>query len=168
MDRGNWRKGNEEEDGGKGREEGRGDWIKEDLGKIQGRLRKGTDEGRRDVTVCASGTLMDALYETWNQDAVHGERIAYTKIGLALLKLIDRKNHSNMRSRENRSPSGGGFDGGEGRRVDYRQDGPSASTSSTSRTGRERSRSSHSTIPGSYDRRRGSPPGRRGGYRRDY
>ncbi len=56
----------------------------------------------------------------------------------------------------------------KGRRVDYRQDGPSASTSSTSRTGRERSRSSHSTIPGNYDRRRGSPPGRRGGYRRDY
>jgi hypothetical protein len=66
------------------------------------------------------GTLMDALYETWNQDVVHGERIAYTKIGLALLKLIDRKNHSNKRSRENRSPSGGEFGSGEGRRVDYR------------------------------------------------
>jgi hypothetical protein len=113
---------------------------------------------------------MDALYETWNQDAVHGERIAYTKIGLALLKLINRKNknNTNKQSRENRSPSGGWFGGDEGRRVDYRQDGPSATTSSTSRAGRERSRSSHSAIPGSYDRRRGSPPGRRGGYRRDY
>jgi len=113
------------------------------------------------------GTLMDALYETWNQDAVHGERIAYTKLGLALLKLINKKNKNNpnKRSRENRSPSGGGLGGDEGRRVDYRPDGPSATTSSTSRTGRERSRSSHTA---SYDRRRGSPPGRRGGYRREY
>ncbi len=62
------------------------------------------------------GTLMDALYETWNQDAVHGERIAYTKIGLALLKLINKKNKNNpnKRSRENCSPSGGGFGGDEG------------------------------------------------------
>jgi hypothetical protein len=95
------------------------------------------------------------------QDAVHGDKIAYTKISLALLKLIDM-------SRENRSPSGDVYGGGEGRQVDYRQDGPSASTSSASRAGRERSSSAYSTYPGDYDRRRGSPPGRRGSYRRDY
>jgi hypothetical protein len=116
----------------------------------------------------ALSTLMDALYETWNKDAVHGERIAYTKIGLALLKLIDRRNRSIKRSRENRSPNGDEYGGGEGRRVDYIQDGSSASTSSSSRMGRERSRSAYSTYPGDYDRRRGSPPGRGGGYRRDY
>jgi hypothetical protein len=102
------------------------------------------------------GTLMDA-----GQDAVHGDKIAYTKISLALLKLI-------YMSRENRSPSGDVYGGGEGRQVDYRQDGPSASTSSASRTGRKRSSSAYSTYPGDYDRRRGSPPGRRGSYRRDY
>ncbi len=114
------------------------------------------------------GTLMDALYETWSQDAVHGDKIAYTKIGLALLKLIDMRNRPIKWSRENRSPSGDVYGGGEGRQVDYRQDGPSASTSSASRTGRERSSSAYSTYPGDYGRRRGSPLGRRGSYRRDY
>ncbi len=37
------------------------------------------------------GTLMDSLYEVWNQDPVHGERQAYTRIGLALLKHINMK-----------------------------------------------------------------------------
>jgi hypothetical protein len=60
------------------------------------------------------GTLMDALYETWSQDTVHGDKIAYTKIGLALLKLINMRNRSIKWSRENRSPSGDVYGGGEG------------------------------------------------------
>ncbi len=37
------------------------------------------------------GTLMDTFYETWNKDPVHGEKRAYTKIGLALLHFLDKK-----------------------------------------------------------------------------
>ncbi len=43
------------------------------------------------VSDSTMGILMDALYETWNLDPAHGERLAYTKIGLALLKHIDKK-----------------------------------------------------------------------------
>ncbi len=46
-DGGNWGKGTRRK-GGKGREEGRGDWISG--GRYRGRLRKGTDEGRGDAT----------------------------------------------------------------------------------------------------------------------
>jgi hypothetical protein len=35
--------------------------------------------------------LMDALYETWFVDAVHGEKLAYSTIAIGLLETIDRK-----------------------------------------------------------------------------
>ncbi len=40
------------------------------------------------------GTLMDTLFETWSKDPVHGEKRAYTKIGLALLHFLDKKKRS--------------------------------------------------------------------------
>ncbi len=45
------------------------------------------------VNDSSMATLMDSLYEMWNLDPVHGERLAYTKIGLALLKHINKKRH---------------------------------------------------------------------------
>jgi hypothetical protein len=43
------------------------------------------------VKDASMGTLMDTLYETWSKDPVHGEKRAYTKIGLALLHFLDKK-----------------------------------------------------------------------------
>jgi hypothetical protein len=121
------------------------------------------------------GTLMDSLYEVWNQDPVHGERLAYTRIGLALLKHIDKKSKmtaypTTKRSREDLSSRGDesrhrGRDGGS-ERDDSRRD-TSPSTSTTTRYGREPGRTVIFSDPALPDRRRGSPPGRYGGRRRD-
>jgi hypothetical protein len=35
-----------------------------------------------------SGQLMDSMYSSWNLDPVHGEKVAYTRIGLSLLDII--------------------------------------------------------------------------------
>jgi hypothetical protein len=65
------------------------------------------------VKDASMGTLMDTLYETWSKDPVHGEKRAYTKIGLALLHFLDKKKRSTpvaqsrKRTRDSRSPSGG-------------------------------------------------------------
>jgi len=124
------------------------------------------------VSYSTKGTLMDALYETWNLDPVHGEKIAYTKIGLALLKYIDKKrpvtcNQSTKRSRE--GPSTDETRQGRGRRSDrdiYERDLSTPSTSST-RDGRDSSRIGSFSDRVEPDRRRGRPPGRYSGRRRD-
>jgi hypothetical protein len=120
------------------------------------------------------GTLMDSLYEVWNKDPVHGERQAYTRIGLALLKHISKKGRggTNPAAKRNRAehpePDDDGRQrgrgGGGGDRAEY---GRGSSPSTSSRSGRETSRTvvfSDTAIP---DRRRGSPPGRFSGRRRD-
>jgi hypothetical protein len=59
------------------------------------------------------GTLMGTLYETWSKDPVHGEKRAYTKIGLALLHFLDKKKgtspavQSRKRTRDGDSPASG-------------------------------------------------------------
>jgi hypothetical protein len=43
------------------------------------------------VPSAAAEVQMDGLYEFWSSDPVHGEKIAYSKIALGLLDLLDRK-----------------------------------------------------------------------------
>jgi hypothetical protein len=110
------------------------------------------------------GTLMDSLYEVWNQDPVHGERQAYTRIGLALLKHISKKGRvgtypAAKRTREEHPDPDDvgcqrGRGGGGGDHAEY---GRESSPSTSSRSGRETSRTvvfSDSAIP---DRRRAAP-----------
>jgi hypothetical protein len=65
------------------------------------------------VKDASMGTLMDTLYETWSKDPVHGEKRAYTKIGLALLHFLDKKKgtspavQSRKRTRDGDSPASG-------------------------------------------------------------
>jgi hypothetical protein len=121
------------------------------------------------VSDSTKGTLMDALYETWNLDPVHGEKIAYTKIGLALLKYIDKKrpvtgNQSTKRSREGPETCQGRGRGSD--RYIYERDLSTPSTSST-RDGRDSSCIAIFSDRVEPDRRRGSLPGRYSGRRRD-
>jgi hypothetical protein len=115
------------------------------------------------------GTLMDTLYETWNLDPVHGEKLAYTKIGLALLKYIDKKrpvtgSQSAKRSREglNTDETRQGRSRGPDRDT-YERDHSTPSTS----TSRDTSRIAIFSDRVEPDRRRGSHPGRYSGRRRD-
>jgi hypothetical protein len=39
----------------------------------------------------SSGQLMDSMYSSWNNDSVHGEKVAYTRIGLGLLDIIKKE-----------------------------------------------------------------------------
>ena len=119
------------------------------------------------------GTLMDSLYEVWNKDPVHGERQAYTRIGLALLKHITKKGRvgaypAAKRTREHPDPDDEGRQrgrgGGGGDRAEY---GRGSSPSTSSRSGRETSRTVVFSDTATPDRRRGSPPGRFSGRRRD-
>jgi hypothetical protein len=111
------------------------------------------------------GTLMDSLYEVWNQDPVHGERQAYTRIGFALLKHINKKcwavaypaskrirDEHPDRADEGRQRGRGGGDIEEFRRE--------SSPSTSSRSGREPGRTVVFSDPAIPDPRRGSPPGR--------
>jgi hypothetical protein len=123
------------------------------------------------VTDASMGTLMDTLFETWSKDPVHGEKRAYTKIGLALLHFLDKKKRgasvtqSRKRTRDGDSPAGG-----EDRQENRGRD--------RERTGNRREaglsappapmRSAYVTYPGDFERRRESPAGRRGGPRRDW
>ncbi len=125
------------------------------------------------VSDSTMGILMDALYETWNLDPVHGEKLAYTKIGLALLKHIDKKRlvagkQPAKRSREELNTDESRYQGhGRGAERDtYERDLSTPSTSS-SRDGRDTTRIAIFTDRADPDRRRGSPPGRYGGRRRD-
>jgi hypothetical protein len=43
------------------------------------------------VPSAAAEVQMDGLYEFWSGDPVHGEKIAYSKIALGLLDLLDRR-----------------------------------------------------------------------------
>jgi hypothetical protein len=40
------------------------------------------------VKKATRGQLMDSMYSNWNLDPVHGEKVAYTRIGLSLLDII--------------------------------------------------------------------------------
>jgi len=123
------------------------------------------------VKDASMGTLMDTLYETWSKDPVHGEKRAYTKIGLALLHFLDKKKRVSpaVQSRK-RTRDGDSSDGGEDRQPNRGRDrerggnrreaAPSAPPAAM--------RSAYATYPGDFDRRRESPAGRRGGARRDW
>ncbi len=123
----------------------------------------------------SSGQLMDSMYNSWNIDPVHGEKVAYTRNGLGLLDII-RKEPSReqgnspcpkKRGREDDSPPhqcrtrdedrGRGFDR---ERSSYWRDESSFSNKS--------GRSAYTIYPGDFERRRGSPPGCRGGRGRYY
>ncbi len=123
------------------------------------------------VKDASMGTLMDTLYETWSKDPVHGEKRAYTKIGLALLHFLDKKKRSTpvaqsrKCTRDSGSPSGGenrsDTRGRDRERGGYRREAaPSAPPAPM--------RSAYATYPGDFDRRRESHAGRRGGHRRDW
>jgi hypothetical protein len=43
------------------------------------------------VPSASAEVQMDGLYEFWSSDPVHGDKIAYSKIALGLLDLLDRK-----------------------------------------------------------------------------
>jgi hypothetical protein len=118
------------------------------------------------VKNATSGQLMDSMYSSWNLDPVHGEKVAFTRIGLSLLDIIrkdpPRKPRDSLgprkRSREDDSPPGRSREDARGRhdqdRSSYRRE-----DSSTSRSGRY----AYTVYPGNFDRRRDSPTSRRGG-----
>ncbi len=66
------------------------------------------------VKNATSGQLMDSMYSSWNLDPVHGEKVAYRRIGLSLLDIIrkdpPREQRDSLcpkkRSREDDSPPG--------------------------------------------------------------
>jgi hypothetical protein len=107
------------------------------------------------------GTLMDSLYEVWNQDPVHGERQAYTRIGLALLKHINKKGRvgaypaAKRTSEEHPDPDDAGRQRGRGG-GDREEYGRESSPSTSSRSGRESSRTVVFSDPAIPDRRRDS------------
>jgi hypothetical protein len=106
------------------------------------------------------------MYSSWNLDPVHGEKVAFTRIGLSLLDIIrkdpPRKPRDSLgprkRSREDDSPPGRSREDARGRhdqdRSSYRRE-----DSSTSRSGRY----AYTVYPGNFDRHRDSPTSRRGG-----
>ncbi len=101
-------------------------------------------------------------------DPVHGEKVAYTRIGLSLLDIIKqdlpREPRDSLgprkRSREDDSPPSRYREEGRSRydqdRTSYRREDSIASRMS-------RSSSAYTVYPGDFDRRRDSPSSRRGG-----
>jgi hypothetical protein len=98
--------------------------------------------------------------QTWGRDPVHGERRAYTKIGLALLHFLDKKKRvtptalSRKRTRDSGSPTCDDdrpdTRGRDRERGGYRRESaPSAPPAPM--------RSAYATYPGDFDRRRESP-----------
>jgi hypothetical protein len=129
------------------------------------------------VKFIATGDLLTGVKDasmgtlTWSKDPVHGEKRAYTKIGLALLHFLDKKKRSTpvaqsrKRTRDCGSPFGGedrpDVRGRDHERGGYRREAaPSAPPAPM--------RSAYASYPGDFDRRRESPAGRRGGPRRDW
>ncbi len=49
-----------------------------------------------------SGQLMDCMYSSWNTDPVHGEKVAYTRIGLGLLDIVRKDPPREEASNSNR------------------------------------------------------------------
>jgi hypothetical protein len=115
---------------------------------------------------------MDGLYEFWSNDPVHGDKIAYSKIALGLLDLLDRKLPEgdlrfNLSSRKRgRDSSMDRFSGNRSARDSatynlsdrdssgsFRSD-KDPSSSRSSRSDRDhstaRSRSSYRTYPGDF------------------
>jgi hypothetical protein len=117
------------------------------------------------VKNATSGQLMDSMYSSWNLDPVHGEKVAYTRIGLSLLDIIKqdlpREPRDSLgprkRSREDDSPPSRFREEGRSQdRTSYRREDSTASRMS-------RSSSAYTVYPGDFDRRRDSPSSRRGG-----
>jgi hypothetical protein len=142
---------------------------------------------------CSLPALMDSLYEVWGADAVHGDKIAYSKIAIGLLDSFNRKppggdlrNNLNSRKRalspDSRSEREDWRHDVRRTAYDRRDDGGHSSRRdnaaprypsnrdvrfrSPSFSYREPDRSAFSTYPGDQmPRRQGGP---RGGNRRDY
>jgi uncharacterized membrane protein YgcG len=127
-----------------------------------------------------SGQLMDCMYSSWNTDAVHGEKVAYTRIGLGLLDIVrkdpprEETSSSNRKRGREDSPgrasghggAGGSSGSGRGRSEDRSRSNYRRADNTSYQTGRDGS--AYTVYPGDFDRRRGSPPGRRGGRGRYY
>jgi hypothetical protein len=123
---------------------------------------------------------MDCMYSSWNTDAVHGEKVAYTRIGLGLLDIVrkdpprEETSSSNRKRGREDSPgrasgtggAGGSSGSGRGRSEDRSRSNYRRADNTSYQTGRDGS--AYTVYPGDFDRRRGSPPGRRGGRGRYY
>ena len=139
------------------------------------------------VPSAAAEVQMDGLYEFWSGDSVHGEKIAYSKIALGLLDLLDRRLPegdlrfnlaSRKRGRDSRADRRG-FGGSSysnirsDRDSSFRSDRDTPGSSRASRSDRDlptpRSTSSYRSYPGDFPpprdhyRRQSGP-----GPRRDY
>ncbi len=116
------------------------------------------------VKNASSSQLMDSMYNCWNQDPVHGEKVAYTRIGLGILDLIKKDSpreqrdslcpkkrgreddYSPVRYRPGVDNRSRGYDREQGR---YRRDESTSSNRSGS--------SAYTVYPGDFDRRRAAP-----------
>jgi hypothetical protein len=122
-----------------------------------------------------SGQLMDSMYSSWNVDPVHGEKVTYTRIGLGLLDIIQKKplrvqGNSpcpKKRVREDDSPPAQSRPREDHRSRSFDRD-PSSYQRDGSSSSNRSGRSAYTVYLGDFDRRRGSPPGRRGGRGRYY
>jgi hypothetical protein len=120
------------------------------------------------VKNATSGQLMDSMYSSWNLDPVHGEKVAYTRIGLSLLDIIKqdlpREPRDSLgprkRSREDDSPPSRSREEARGR---YDQDRTSYRREDSTTSRMSRSSSAYTVYPGDFDRRRDSPSSPRGG-----
>jgi hypothetical protein len=123
-----------------------------------------------------SGQLMDCMYSSWNTDPVHGEKVAYTRIGLGLLDIVrkdpprEEASSSNKKRGREESPGrhSGSGDYGRGRAEDRNRNSYRRDDSTPSIYRADRDRSAYTVYPGDFDRRRGSSPGRGGGRGRYY
>jgi hypothetical protein len=103
------------------------------------------------VPSAAAEVQMDSLYEFWSGGPVHGEKIAYSKIALGLLDLLDRKLPEgdlrfNLSSRKRGQDSSGDRRGSGGtsynnnrsvRDLTFRSDGDTPGSSRASRSDRD-------------------------------
>ncbi len=107
---------------------------------------------------CIIGELMDALYSCWSKDPVHGDKIAYQRIAMGLMDILSRKVFEGD-LRNNLSPKKRG-----------REDTPPPRGRAHSPCRRRRSSddSAYGSYSGNFNRRSGSPIGRKSSYRRDY
>jgi hypothetical protein len=144
-----------------------------------------TGDNLTGIKNATSGQLMDCMYSSWNTDPVHGEKVAYTRIGLGLLDIArkdpprEEASSSNRKRGREDSPgrssgSGGGGGGGgpsgsgRGRSEDRSRSNYRRADHTTSSYQAGRDGSAYTVYPGDFDRRRGSPPGRLGGRGRYY
>jgi hypothetical protein len=111
---------------------------------------------------CTMGELMNSLYSCWSKDPVHGDKIAYHRISMGLMDILSRK-VSEGALRNNLNPKKRGRDETPPPR------GRAASPSRRRRSSDDSAYGSYSgNFSGNFNRRSGSPMGRKSSYWRDY